>query len=71
MVLVAISAAAGSFGGTSGLAWMPQLLHGKRWDTPVPRSIVIQRSWVWIGAAVVTTAVFIVVLSPGLRFGMP
>ena len=68
MVLVAISAAAASFGGTSGLAWMPQLLHSDRPGAVLGEAISVRRSLVWIGAAAVTAAVFILVLGPGVRF---
>jgi hypothetical protein len=69
MILVAISAAAASFGGTSGLAWMAQLLKNPRFPTRgelAPFSIT--RSWAWIGVAVVLALFFITVLGPGLTF---
>ena len=69
MVLVAISAAAASFGGTSGLAWMPQLLHSDRPGSPLGDPLLIRRSPGWIAAGVVTTLGFVLVLGPGLRFG--
>jgi hypothetical protein len=69
MVLVAISAAAASFGGTSGLAWMAQWLKGgmipiRTADAPAG----IARSWIWIAASGILAAVFVFVLGPGLRF---
>ena len=67
MVLVAISAAAASFGGTSGLAWMWQIPRGK----PADDSILpepIERSRAWIIAGAITAAVYIAVLGPGVRF---
>jgi hypothetical protein len=68
MVLVAISAAAASFGGTSGLAWMASLL--RRWpaDAAAPPQLRIGRSRAWIALGLVTAAAFIVLLGPGLRF---
>ena len=68
MVLVAISAAAASFGGTSGLAWMPQLLHGPRAAAPGGTLLLVSRSWGWIVLGVVAAAVFVLVLGPGVRF---
>jgi hypothetical protein len=66
--LVLISAAAASFGGTSALAWMAQLLrnparfpvHGGE-PQPLPRSLG------WLAAGVVVALVFVAVLGPGIR----
>ena len=68
-LLVAISAAASTFGGTSGLLWTLPWLRGDRippgpGEDPVP----ILRSWPWIAAACVVAAAFIAVLGPGVRF---
>jgi len=68
MVLVAISAAAASFGDTSGLAWMPQLLHGKRAAASGGTQRLVQRSWGWIVGGAMAAAVFVLVLGPGVRF---
>jgi hypothetical protein len=67
MVLVAISAAAASFGGTSGLAWMWQVPRGK----PADASILpepIERSRAWIIAGAVAAIIYIGLLGPGIRF---
>lgn len=69
MVLVAISAAAASFGGTSGLAWMPQLLHGERAAPSGGTPRLVSRSWEWIVLGAVAAALFVLVLGPGVRFG--
>ena len=70
MVLVAISAAAASFGGTSGLAWMWQIPRGKpAADTKPPEPI--ERSFGWMFAAAITAIVYIVVLGPGVRLSRP
>ena len=69
MILVAISAAAASFGGTSGLAWMPQLLHGERAAASESAQLLVSRSWGWIALGAVAAAVFVLVLGPGVRFG--
>jgi hypothetical protein len=71
MILVAISAAAASFGGTSGLAWMPQLLHGERAAAASEQQRLVQRSWGWIVVGAVAAAVFVLVLGPGVRLGAP
>jgi hypothetical protein len=60
-VLIAISAAAASFGGASGLLWLTQFLRG------APRSArpaELQRSYAWIIAGCVVSAIFIVILGP-------
>jgi hypothetical protein len=69
MILVALSAAASTFGGTSGLVWMMTWLKGDRIPLgseaePLP----IRRSRPWIVTAFVLALVFIVVLGPGVRF---
>lgn len=71
MILVGISAAAASFGGTSGLAWMPQLLHGKGATAPGGPQLLVLRSWGWIALCAVAAAAFVLVLGPGVRFGAP
>ena len=68
MILIAISAAAASFGGTSGLLWMGSLLRGRmipenRFEMPP-----FTRSRGWMVAAAVVAIVFIFVLGPGLKF---
>jgi hypothetical protein len=68
-ILVALSAAAASFGGTSGLLWMTNLLRGGQIPPgsqaePVP----IPRSWGWIVVAAIAACVFIAAVGPGLRF---
>jgi hypothetical protein len=66
LILVGISAAAATFGGTSGLVWMPQLLRGRMFrDAEAAR---IYRSYGWIAAGVVAAAILIAVLGPGIRF---
>jgi hypothetical protein len=68
-MLVALSAGASTFGGTSGLLWTIDWLN-RGWiptgseSEPMP----ILRSWPWIAAACVVALGFIFVLGPGLRF---
>jgi hypothetical protein len=68
-ILVALSAAASTFGGTSGLIWMMEWLRGDRiplgsYAEPMP----IRRSWAWIVSAAALALAFIALLGPGLRF---
>ena len=61
--------AAASFGGTSGLAWMAQLLRDERrfppHDSPALR---IRRSAPWLAAGVAVALLFVGALGPGIRF---
>lgn len=70
MILILISAAASTFGGTSGLMWDTNLL---RRGTMIPLGppaapMPIERSWPLIVAACAITLAFIVVLGPSVRF---
>ena len=59
-LLIAISAAAASFGGTSGLTWMDSFV-------PAGGSQMVRRSVAWIVAGVVVAAIFIGVLGPSVK----
>jgi hypothetical protein len=67
-LLILLSAAAASFGGKSGLAWMWTRLRGR----PIPTSDLqmpeIERGWGWMAAAVILAIVFIAGLGPGVKF---
>ena len=68
-ILILISAAASTFGGTSGLLWAPQMLRS---GTLIPcgppaEPLPIQRSWPFIVAACAIALVFIGVLGPSVR----
>src|ERR1700733_4606024 len=67
-LLILISAAAASFGGNSGLAWMWQLLYGPRFPSSEFQIPEIERSPGWIIAAVVLATGFIAELGPGVKF---
>jgi hypothetical protein len=69
-ILILISAAASTFGGSSGLLWATQWLKSKSMVPlgSVETPIVIQRSWAWTVVAVVTTIIFVIVLGPSIRF---
>lgn len=66
---VIFTSAAASFGGSSAFAWMSQLLKNATW---FPRqsdsSVSIERSVIWILAAVILAVLHIFVLGPGIHF---
>jgi hypothetical protein len=64
-VLIAISAAAASFGGASGLLWLTELLRHFKGPDTVP---VFDRRRGWVGAGFIASLIFIVVLGPGIDF---
>jgi hypothetical protein len=68
MFLVGLSAAASSFGGTSGMAWMTQYLGTKFAPRIASQPLTLLRSRGWIVAAILTTAIFVGVLGRGVRF---
>jgi hypothetical protein len=70
MILILISAAASTFGGTSGLMWTTDWL--KR-GTLIPSGppadpMPIQRSWPLIFAACAVAIAFICILGPSVRW---
>ena len=66
-LIVLISGVAASLGGTSGLAWGPQLLHDTRIGEPEDPPLLINRDWRWIAAGAVCAVVFVFVLGHGVR----
>jgi hypothetical protein len=69
-VLILISAAAASFGGHSGLAWMWSLLHNPRIPSGEFQMPEIKQNWGWIIAAVVLAILFIRGLGPGVKLDL-
>jgi hypothetical protein len=67
-ILILVSAAAASFGGHSGLAWMWTLLQGPRIPSSGLQMPEIERNRGWMIAAVVLAIVFIAGLGPGVKF---
>jgi len=63
-ILIAISAAASSFGGSSGLLWLTQFLRGRR---PASGPVGLDRSYAWIAVGFVVALVFVGILGPGVR----
>jgi hypothetical protein len=68
MALVAISAAAASFGGTSGLAWMTEWLRSDRFRQSAAPPASIDRRWFWIATAALVAGLFVSILGPSIRF---
>ena len=64
-VLIAISAAAASFGGASGLLWLTQFLRGSGGSA---QRAELGRSYVWIVAGCVASLIFVAILGPGIHF---
>jgi hypothetical protein len=70
MYLVALSAAAATFGGTSGLVWMHNWLKDTK-AIPLgfePQPPPLYRSYPCLVAAAIDAALFVLVLGPGVRF---
>jgi hypothetical protein len=65
--LLLISAVAASLGGTSGLAWGPQLLRDPNWLASPTTPAAIPRHWGWIIAGFLIAIVFVLILGPGLK----
>lgn len=67
ILLVLISGAAASLGGTSALAWMAQLLRDPERARPATDPpFELARSFGWIAAGALAAALFIGILGPGL-----
>jgi hypothetical protein len=70
MILILISAAASTFGGTSGLLWDTNWLRRGKMipfgasGEPMP----IERSWPLIVAVCLVTIAFLIILGPSVRF---
>jgi hypothetical protein len=65
--IVLISGVAASLGGTSGLAWGPQLLHDARVGAAEEPELIVTRDWRWIVAGAGVAVLFVFVLGHGLR----
>ncbi|MGH9466297.1 MAG: hypothetical protein ACRD1Y_02980 [Terriglobales bacterium] len=66
-VLIAESAAAAAFGGTSGLWWGMEFVRYPVFGRPGPKLSLERRSRGWILAGVCVAAAFIAVIGPGIR----
>jgi hypothetical protein len=65
-VLIAVSAAASSFGGASGLLWLTQFL--RRGENSAAPPAAIGRSYGWIVAGCLISLIFVAILGPGIHF---
>jgi hypothetical protein len=66
-LLIALSAAASTFGGSSALLWAPNWLRGNSIPPgPDASPMLVPRSWPWIIAAAVIAVSFILILGPGI-----
>ena len=68
IMLVAVSAAPASLGGTSGLAWGPQYLRANVIPRTTDKPMSIPRSNSWIIAAAAVVPLFVAILGPGITF---
>jgi hypothetical protein len=67
-MFVVFTSMSASFGGSSALAWMSQMLKTKWFPERSDSLITIQRSWAWVAGAVVLFAFHFFVLGPGYNF---
>lgn len=63
-----MTSAAANFGGTSGLAWMTQLYKRSWFEPSDAEPVAIERSWSWVGAAVILLVVYLALLGPSITF---
>ena len=70
MMLILISAAASTCGGTSGLLWATNWLRSGKLIPygPAAEPLPIRRNWPVVALAGATAIAFIAVLGPGIRF---
>lgn len=66
LVIVLISSVASSLGGTSGMAWMMQLLDRKKDTGDEP--FTLPRSWGWIALSAVFLLAYTLIFGPTLYF---
>lgn len=64
-ILILISAAASSFGGTAFLLWIPWIVSKSQATAPDP-PLTPRRDWLWIGLGMAALVVYFVGLGPGL-----
>jgi hypothetical protein len=62
-ILIAVSAAAASFGGASGLLWLTQFVRGE-----AMQPVRLERSYAWIAGGSIASLIFIAVLGPSIHF---
>ncbi len=64
-VLIAVSAAAASFGGASGLLWLTEFLRRAEHSAEPAE---LDRSYVWIVAGCIVSLIFVAILGPSIHF---
>ncbi len=62
ILIVLVSAAASTLGGTSGLAWMMQFLNRKKAPSVAP--LRLERNWVWVSVGLTVTIIYALILGP-------
>ena len=67
-LLILLSGAAASLGGTSALAWGPQLLHDPRLGKPAASRLHLRRDTRWIAVAALVAIAFVFGLGSGISF---
>ncbi|HJT15994.1 MAG TPA: hypothetical protein VJ853_01325 [Thermoanaerobaculia bacterium] len=67
-ILIAVSAAAASFGGASGLLWLVQFTRNSKRSTEPAE---LERNDAWIVAGCVASIFFVAILGPGIRWTAP
>ena len=65
LLIVLVSAAASTLGGTSGLAWMMQLLNRKKALSVAP--LRLGRNWIWLSVGLTVTIIYALILGPTVR----
>ena len=63
--IVLVSAAASTLGGTSGLAWMMQMLDRKKVSGEAP--LRLERNWAWVILGLSVTILYALILGPTLH----
>lgn len=62
IIIVLISSVASCLGGTSGLAWMMQMLNRKKVTGDEP--FLLERNWAWIGISLAFLVLYAIILGP-------
>ena len=66
LFIILASAVAASMGGTSGLAWMMQMLDRKKVTGEEP--FVLERNWAWIALSVIFVGFYTILFGPTIYF---
>ena len=66
IVIVLVSAAASSLGGTSALVWMTKWINPSQ-HSPAPKELELRQHWGWISVSLLVTAAYAIVFGPTLH----